>query len=508
MAVEAEQAVGRGGDSADEVADWLIIVCDADEYPGVDDDTRAAVARAAVRRAIDRQVQTQISWPEKTDCDRLAEAFEVLASNGIVTSAGESCCSNCAHSELVEEALERDGAHGYAFYHSQDLGGVTPGGSSGLMIGFGHISPELDDCRLVGTQVIDALVEAGFEVVWDGNPEHRVRLVNLVWQQRWCEAVSDSPIDPEIAKVFDEIGDQQIAQERARLALGVDPDISEIEERATAGEPHDSDAMNRLGVLAYKAGDMVLAESWWQKATDLGDSTAMWRLGGLAEDAGNLELAESWFQKSADLGDSDALDSLGVLAYTAGDLELAESWWQKSADLGNSDGMLRLGWLAQQAGGRKAAESWYQKAADLGHLGAMYNLGRLAYEAGDSVLAESWWQKAAELGVSDAMNDLGRLADKEGDLGLAKSWYQKATDLGDTNGMWGLGNLAYAAGDMALAESWWQKAADLSNAYGMASLGMLADNAGDFVLAESWYQKAADGGNQFAIDELARLAAS
>ena len=50
MAVEAEQAVGRGGDSADGVADWLVIVCDADEYPGVDDDLREAVARAAVRR--------------------------------------------------------------------------------------------------------------------------------------------------------------------------------------------------------------------------------------------------------------------------------------------------------------------------------------------------------------------------------------------------------------------------------------------------------------------------
>ena len=463
MAVEAEQAVGRGGDSADGVADWLVIVCDADEYPGVDDDLRAAVARAAVRRAIERQVQIQISWPEKTDCDRLAEAFEVLASSGIVTSAGESCCSNCAHSELVEEALERDGAHGYAFYHSQDLRGVTPGGNSGLMIGFGHISPELDDCRLVGTQVVDALVEAGFEVVWDGNPEHRVWLVNLVWQQRWCEAVSDSPIQPDIAKIFEEIGDRQIAQERARLALGIDSDISEIEERATAGDPHDSDAMNRLGVLAYKAGDMVLAESWWQQAADLGDSTAMWRLGGLAEDAGNLELAKSWCQASADLGDSDAMNDLGRLAEKAGDLESATSWYQKAADLGNTIAMANLGWLAQQAGGRKAAESWYQKAADLGHLGAMYNLGRLAYEAGDSVLAESWYQKSADFGHTGGMVGLGEIAYDAGDLELAEPWYQKSADLGNTGAMAGLGKLAYEAGDLVLAESWLQKSADLGN---------------------------------------------
>ena len=41
--------------------------------------------------------------------------------------------------------------------------------------------------------------------------------------------------------------------------------------------------MMDLGRLADKAGDLVLAESWYQKASDLGDSDAMWSLDALAK---------------------------------------------------------------------------------------------------------------------------------------------------------------------------------------------------------------------------------
>ena len=71
--------------------------------------------------------------------------------------------------------------------------------------------------------------------------------------------------------------------------------------------------MVSLGTLAYEAGDLVLAESWYQKAADLGDTSAMVGLGRLAHDAGDLELAESWWQKAADLGNFDAIDALESL---------------------------------------------------------------------------------------------------------------------------------------------------------------------------------------------------
>ena len=72
--------------------------------------------------------------------------------------------------------------------------------------------------------------------------------------------------------------------------------------------------MMDLGWLAEEAGDLVLAESWYQKAADLGNSDAMWSLGSLAQKAGDLVLAESWYQKAADLGNANAMWSLDALA--------------------------------------------------------------------------------------------------------------------------------------------------------------------------------------------------
>jgi TPR repeat protein len=38
-------------------------------------------------------------------------------------------------------------------------------------------------------------------------------------------------------------------------------------------------AMYQLGVLAKQAGDLKLAESWWQRAAELGDPDAVQALG-------------------------------------------------------------------------------------------------------------------------------------------------------------------------------------------------------------------------------------
>ncbi len=49
------------------------------------------------------------------------------------------------------------------------------------------------------------------------------------------------------------------------------------------------------------------------ETVDPGDSDAMVSLGKIADDAGDLELAESWYQKSADLGNQYAKDALAAL---------------------------------------------------------------------------------------------------------------------------------------------------------------------------------------------------
>ena len=52
--------------------------------------------------------------------------------------------------------------------------------------------------------------------------------------------------------------------------------------------------------------------------------------------------AKAFCTEAADLGDSYGMYGLGRLAYDAGDLVLAKSWYQKSADLGNLDAIAAL----------------------------------------------------------------------------------------------------------------------------------------------------------------------
>ena len=106
-------------------------------------------------------------------------------------------------------------------------------------------------------------------------------------------------------------GEEEFAACRDAMFAGEDNAKALCTEAADFG---NTDAMARLGKLAYDAGDLELAESWWQKAADLGNSTAMVGLGVLAYDAGDLDLAESWYQKSADLGNEFGVDALAALA--------------------------------------------------------------------------------------------------------------------------------------------------------------------------------------------------
>ena len=106
-------------------------------------------------------------------------------------------------------------------------------------------------------------------------------------------------------------GEEEFAACRDAFFAGEDNAKALCTEAADLG---NTDAMARLGTLAYDAGDLELAESWWQKAADLGNSTGMIGLGMLAYDGGDLDLAESWLQKSADLGNEFAVDHLAALA--------------------------------------------------------------------------------------------------------------------------------------------------------------------------------------------------
>ena len=80
------------------------------------------------------------------------------------------------------------------------------------------------------------------------------------------------------------------------------------------------------------------------EAADPGDSSAMVSLGDLAYEAGDVGLAEEWYQKAADLGNPVAMTSLGEIRMDyLDDVEGAKLWWQQAAELGNTKAMVLIG---------------------------------------------------------------------------------------------------------------------------------------------------------------------
>ena len=82
-------------------------------------------AQRLLREALAEQAEAELHWPERTDCDRLDDAFDALEADGVIARQHFSCCGTCGSSEIWDEvnAAEEAGrpARGYAFYHVQDL---------------------------------------------------------------------------------------------------------------------------------------------------------------------------------------------------------------------------------------------------------------------------------------------------------------------------------------------------------------------------------------------------
>src|SRR5262249_35074646 len=96
----------------------------------------------------------QERWPERTDCDRLDDAFDALEAENVAARQHFSCCSNCGHSEIwgdIEEEQPGRKADGYVFYHAQS---TTRAASRGLLLlSYGAHSGKDPDVRRIGQRI-------------------------------------------------------------------------------------------------------------------------------------------------------------------------------------------------------------------------------------------------------------------------------------------------------------------------------------------------------------------
>jgi hypothetical protein len=158
---------------------------DVDQMVGdiLEDGADEALLRAAVRPEFARKAAAQASWPARTDCDRLDEAFGELGAHGILALQNAGLTMSDGRSDVADVLQQRGRKkfRGYCFYHGQDLERAVAG--EGLWLAF-DLDNDGGKKAEVGRAVKAALEKHGFAVEWNGDPETRLRVPGIDWKRR------------------------------------------------------------------------------------------------------------------------------------------------------------------------------------------------------------------------------------------------------------------------------------------------------------------------------------
>lgn len=142
-------------------------------------------AQRLLREALAEHREAQRDWPERTDCDRLDDAFAALEARGVVSRQHFACCGTCGANEIWDEidAVHKAGrpTRGYAFYHVQDTESAAEGG--GLYLNYGACEEGEDAALAVAKDIVTHLEAHGLRTEWDGSWGQRIA-VSLDWKRR------------------------------------------------------------------------------------------------------------------------------------------------------------------------------------------------------------------------------------------------------------------------------------------------------------------------------------
>lgn len=138
------------------------------------------------KRAISDHREAERTWPAKTECDRLDEAFKHLEDSGIVARQNFTCCGTCGSSEIgdeIEQAQQRRlTTRGYTFYHMQDTEAAADG--YGLYLAYGNVDQTEAEAIRIGREIVAVLERYEFKPSWDGTWNSRI-FVPIKWQRRF-----------------------------------------------------------------------------------------------------------------------------------------------------------------------------------------------------------------------------------------------------------------------------------------------------------------------------------
>lgn len=181
----------------------------SDEHGETNEQSEVHINEAAILSAADsaykQKLQHQKAWTV-TDVDKLNAAFSRLEHQQIL----------CAHDagftlsegrEVIAEIAEEESPHryiGYCYYHRQDVQTALDGGGLYLAYGYGTGYDDSDDetgddqsvtqsvtkqywaaqTQRIALLIVEALTQAGLDVVWHGDLNYRLHIQNFIWQNK------------------------------------------------------------------------------------------------------------------------------------------------------------------------------------------------------------------------------------------------------------------------------------------------------------------------------------
>ncbi|MBC8111781.1 MAG: hypothetical protein H7Y04_12035 [Verrucomicrobia bacterium] len=134
------------------------------------------------------KLKEEEEWEEKTDFDKLAEAFDELSTLGIITLHTAGADVNDGD-ETVLEVYESLGVYQYkaigcCFYHHQDLDRLIHGGNV-LFLAFGDLHYDEEKNLVIGHKIVEVLNRKGLYTEWNQKRNARIQIVNFSWQKRF-----------------------------------------------------------------------------------------------------------------------------------------------------------------------------------------------------------------------------------------------------------------------------------------------------------------------------------
>ena len=166
-------------------------------------DVDESVVAPLVDAEISLKRKAQESWPKRTECERLDEAFVALNQRGIFARQYQGYTQEAGAADMSEALAEAEAQGGeftgYCFYDAQDVESVIDGGRS-LWLTFGTNLEQASEVQQAlgapnnvgaveaGEIIVMTLRESGFEVAWDGVPGMRIEIPHFDWKRRQSAA--------------------------------------------------------------------------------------------------------------------------------------------------------------------------------------------------------------------------------------------------------------------------------------------------------------------------------